>query len=181
MRNGITGFRETQNGSSVISLDRIQRLRAVEGAAAACTISNFHIMSYNCHGLEQPIKSGESLGFNPDRYIYIIKYVRYDCEKPVIIGHNRSSNPLGDLKTRVGWDQSVICPRPIGQIGRGQCVFLLLVFLTNPDASARRGSLRHAHQRHSLWHSRRQLQLHPGHNNDPRRRGIGNGSRSRRR
>ena len=30
---------ETQNGSSVISLDRIQRLRAVEGAAAACTIS----------------------------------------------------------------------------------------------------------------------------------------------
>ena len=82
-------------------------------------------MSYNCHGLEQPIKSGESLGFNPDRYIYIIKYVRYDCEKPVKIGHNRSSNPLGDLKTTVGWDQSVICPRPIGQIGRGQCAFLV--------------------------------------------------------
>ena len=54
-------------------------------------------------------------------HIVFIEYLHKNREKSVIIGHNRSSNRLGDLKTRVGWDQSVICLRPIGQIEEAMC------------------------------------------------------------
>ena len=53
-------------------------------------------------------------GVAPGRHIRISDNCLTDREKSVIIGHNRSSNPSGDLKTRVGGaDRSTIFGRSV--------------------------------------------------------------------
>jgi len=58
----------------------------------------------------------EAVIYPRNNHICYIKYLHKNREKSVIIGHNRSSNPLGDLKTRVEGQTVIKCLKPIGQI-----------------------------------------------------------------